>query len=151
MLNVLEKDAHDAMAVLDSYKELRQLGSQDPVALGLFKALEDSIMRIITKCKNTSQNNFTNQDALFLMVQFQSLEDSANLLSSYQPSNSSLQSLASTVGGWIKNSFFPKIKAIGSKLLSILASMATPKEWTVKGKTSALGLGNLELEIKFGP
>jgi|GEM_PF-4963014 len=46
MLSVLEQVVHDSMTVLDSYKELRQLGSQDPIALGLFKALEDSIREL---------------------------------------------------------------------------------------------------------
>jgi len=152
MLKPLEQDSHKALGMIDVENDLKQLSqeSTEPLVIEHLNTLIDSFQRIIRLCRNTREANFNNNDALSLMAFYQNAEGSASYLSSYQPQNQNLVGLVSNVSKWFKTSMLPFIKNVGSKLLAILASMATPKEWSIKANTGTLGLSNVELQIKFG-
>ena len=151
MLQSLEKDSHKALGMIDVEEDLKHLSheSTEPLVIEHLNTLQDSFHRIIHLCESTLDADFSNNDALSLMVFYQNAEGSASYLSSYQPQNHTLVGLVSNVSKWFKTSMLPFIKNVGSKLLAILASMATPKEWSIKGNTGTLGLSNVELQIKF--
>lgn len=146
MLKLLENDAHKALGMIDVQGDLKQ----QPLVKEYLDTLMDSFYRILDLCKNTSDANFDNNNDLYLMAFYQNAEGSGNYLSSYQPQNQALAGLVSNVSSWFKTTMLPFIKNVGGKLLAILASMATPKEWSVKFNTGTIGLSNVELQIKFG-
>ncbi len=54
---------------------------------------------------------------------------------------------------WVRLSLMPRLKRILSRVWQIVANLITPKEWKVRGSvgTGLLGLGQVEIEITFGP
>lgn len=152
MLDLLEQDAHNALGMIDLNGDLKRLSSEptEPLVQEHLNTLMDSFYRIIALCTNTPEANFDDHHALSLMVFYQNAEHSSNFLSSYQPQNMALVGLVTNVSQWFKTTIIPFIKNVGRKILLILTSMTTPKEWSVKGHAGAIGLSSLELQIKFG-
>lgn len=54
---------------------------------------------------------------------------------------------------WVRFSLMPRLKQILSRVWQIVTNLITPKEWKIRGSVGMglLGLGEVEIEITFGP
>ncbi|WP_163576197.1 hypothetical protein [Halomonas faecis] len=151
MLDDLESFANKTVAMVDSHPDIGTLRHSDNWFDDQVKLLEDSLISIVKRCRDSKTRQFDQNDGLFLSLQIQSAEAATSALLGYTPS-AALSQTASTVSNWIQSTLIPNLKGISGKVLTILASLLTPTGWVLKGSIGGgvLGLSNLELEIKFG-
>jgi hypothetical protein len=69
------------------------------------------------------------------------------------PVSASIQTGAMEALNWVQQTFMPLIKKILAQLWQVIVGLVRPKEWKVTGSVGSdlLGLGNVQLEITFGP
>jgi hypothetical protein len=65
----------------------------------------------------------------------------------------SLQTGAREALTWVQQTFLPLIQKILAQLWQVIAGLVRPKEWKVLGSVGSplLGLGNVQVELTFGP